>query len=76
MCQLHSPHSMGGSTGIWGVREGEFRPRLLIGAGFPVELREHGPQLLLLAGQFEEILSTSPMTSNNEGLPANISYGH
>jgi pimeloyl-ACP methyl ester carboxylesterase len=47
-------HSMGGGVGAWSVREGGFRPRLFIGVGAPVELGEHGPPLLLLAGLFEE----------------------
>jgi pimeloyl-ACP methyl ester carboxylesterase len=47
-------HSMGGGMGEWGVREGEFRPKLFIGVGAPVELGEQGPSVLLLAGWFEE----------------------
>jgi len=47
-------HSMGGGVGGWSVREAGFRPRLFIGVGAPVELGEHGPPLLLLAGLFEE----------------------
>src|SRR6266571_562617 len=35
-------HSMGGELGAWGVREGEFRPKLFIGVGFPAKLGEHG----------------------------------
>jgi len=47
-------HSVGGELGAWGVREGEFRPKLFIGVGFPATLGEHGPPELLLAGLFEE----------------------
>jgi pimeloyl-ACP methyl ester carboxylesterase len=47
-------HSMGGGVGAWSVREGGFRPKLFIAVGAPVELGEHGPPLLLLAGLFEE----------------------
>jgi len=47
-------HSMGGGVGEWGVREAGFRPKLFIGVGAPVELGEHGPPVLLLAGLFEE----------------------
>ena len=48
-------HSMGGGAGAWSVREAGFRPKLFIGVGAPVELGEHGPPVLLLAGLFEEI---------------------
>jgi pimeloyl-ACP methyl ester carboxylesterase len=47
-------HSMGGGVGGWSVVEAGFRPKLFIGVGAPVELGEHGPPLLLLAGLFEE----------------------
>jgi hypothetical protein len=46
-------HSMGGEVGAWGVREGEFRPKLFIGVGAAARLGEHGPPLLLLAGLFD-----------------------
>jgi hypothetical protein len=46
-------HSMGGGVGAWSVREAEFRPKLFIGVGAPVELGKHGPPVLLLAGLFE-----------------------
>src|SRR5438046_2815056 len=45
---------MGGGVGAWSVREAGFRPKLFIGVGAPVELGEHGPPVLLLAGLFEE----------------------
>jgi hypothetical protein len=48
-------HSMGGGAGEWSVTEDGFRPKLFIGVGAPVELGEHGPLLVLLAGLFEEI---------------------
>lgn len=48
-------HSMGGGVGEWRVREAGFRPKLFIGVGAPVELGEHGPPVLLLAGLFEEL---------------------
>jgi pimeloyl-ACP methyl ester carboxylesterase len=47
-------HSMGGIFGAWGVREGEFRPKLFIGVGAADPLGEHGPPVLFLAGLFEE----------------------
>jgi pimeloyl-ACP methyl ester carboxylesterase len=46
-------HSMGGGTGSWSVREAGFRPRLFIAVGYPAQLGDHGPPLLL-AGLFEE----------------------
>ena len=48
-------HSMGGGAGSWSVRADGFRPKLFIGVGAPVELGEHGPPVLLLAGLFEEL---------------------
>src|SRR5678816_3664224 len=48
-------HSMGGGVGAWTVRKAGFRPKLFIGVGAPVELGEHGPSVLWLAGLFEEI---------------------
>jgi pimeloyl-ACP methyl ester carboxylesterase len=47
-------HSLGGGVGGWSVHKAGFRPKLFIGVGAPVELGEHGPPLLLLAGLFEE----------------------
>src|SRR5688500_10558723 len=47
-------HSMGGGSGSWSVREAGFRPKLFIGVGYPAELGEHGPPLLLLAGLFDQ----------------------
>jgi hypothetical protein len=49
-------HSMGGGAGEWSVMEDGFQPKLFIGIGSPVELDEHGPQLLLLAGLFDEFV--------------------
>lgn len=40
-------------VGAWGVREGEFRPKLFIGVGAAEPLGEHG---LLLAGKYEEFV--------------------
>jgi pimeloyl-ACP methyl ester carboxylesterase len=47
-------HSLGGGVGGWSVRNAGFRPKLFIGMGAPVKLGDHGPQLLLLGGLFEE----------------------
>jgi hypothetical protein len=52
-------HSMGGGAGEWSVNEDGFRPKLFIGVGADADLGEHGPPLLLLAGRFEEVISTA-----------------
>jgi pimeloyl-ACP methyl ester carboxylesterase len=49
-------HSMGGGVGAWGVREGEFRPKLFVGVGADGSLGQHGTPELLLAGLFEEFI--------------------
>jgi hypothetical protein len=49
-------HSMGGYVGAWGVREGEFRPKLVIEVGNVEPLGEHGPPVLLFFGRFEEFM--------------------
>jgi pimeloyl-ACP methyl ester carboxylesterase len=51
-------HSMGSGAGEWSVNEDGFRPKLFIGVGIEVELGEHGPPVLLLAGLLEEIILT------------------
>jgi len=56
-------HSMGGGVGGWSVVEAGFRPKLFIGVGAPVELGEHGPPLLLLAGLFEEFFRPAQFKS-------------
>jgi hypothetical protein len=48
-------HSMGSGAGEWSVSEDGFRPKLFIGVGIEVELGEHWPPVLLLAGFFDEI---------------------
>ena len=48
-------HSMGAGAGEWSVSEDGLRPKLFIGVGADVELGEHGPPVLLLAGLLEEI---------------------
>src|SRR5262249_55744865 len=47
-------HSMGGGSGSWSVREAGFHPKLFIGVGYPAELGEQGPPLLLLSGLFDQ----------------------
>ena len=59
-------HSMGGELGAWGVREGEFRPKLFIGVGAPVKLGEHGPSLLLLGGLFEEFFRPAQLRARTD----------
>src|SRR6185503_1274516 len=59
-------HSMGGGVGAWGVREAGFRPKLFIGVGAPVELGEHGPPLLLLAGLFEEFFRPARLQARTD----------
>jgi hypothetical protein len=51
---IYLGHSMGGGAGRWSVRETGFHPKLFIALGANVDLGEHGPPLLLLAGWFEE----------------------
>ena len=63
---------MGGGIGIWGVRAGEFRPRLFIGAGFPVKLGEHGRPLLLLAGLFEEFFRPARLQAITRACPRTL----
>jgi hypothetical protein len=56
-------HSMGAGAGEWSVSEDGFRPKLFIGVGMAVELGEHGPPLLLLAGLFDEIFRPAQLRS-------------
>ena len=48
-------HSMGAGAGAEAVREGGLHLRLFIAAGASPYLGEHGPPLLLLSGEFEEL---------------------
>ena len=48
-------HSMGGFAGGEAVRDGGLRPKLFIAVGSVPRLGEHGPPLLLLAGQKDEL---------------------
>jgi len=48
-------NSMGGLTGGEAVREGGMKPKLFIALGSLPSLGEHGPPLVLLAGQFDEV---------------------
>jgi pimeloyl-ACP methyl ester carboxylesterase len=59
-------HSMGGGVGELSVLNAGFRPRLFIGVGAPVELGEHGPPLLLLAGLFEEFFRPAKLRARTD----------
>jgi len=47
---------MGAGAGAVSVRDAGFTPRLYIAVGSNPKLGEHGPPLLLLAGQFDEFV--------------------
>jgi hypothetical protein len=59
-------HSMGAGAGEWSVNEDGFRPKLFIGVGMAVELGEHGPPLLLLAGLFEEFFRPAQLRARTD----------
>jgi pimeloyl-ACP methyl ester carboxylesterase len=59
-------HSMGGGVGEWSVLEAGFRPKLFIGVGAPVKLGDHGPQLLLLGGLFEEFFRPAQLRARTD----------
>lgn len=59
-------HSMGAGAGAWSVREAGFRPKLFIALGANVDLGQHGPPLLLLAGQFEEFLRPAQLKARTD----------
>lgn len=48
-------HSMGAYAGSGAVRCGDLKLKLFIAVGALPDLGEHGPPLLLLAGQFDEV---------------------
>ncbi len=56
-------HSMGAANGSWSVHEASFRPKLFIGVGYPAELGEDAPPLLLMAGRFEEFFRPAQLRS-------------
>src|SRR5262249_44838036 len=59
-------HSMGAGLGAWAVRENGLRPRLFIALGADPGLGESGPPLMLLAGQFDEFLSSSALRARTD----------
>jgi hypothetical protein len=48
-------HSIGAYAGSRAVRDGDLKPKLFIAVGALPDLGKHGPPLLLLAGQFDEV---------------------
>jgi pimeloyl-ACP methyl ester carboxylesterase len=48
-------HSMGAYAGSGAVRDGDLKLKLFIAVGALPDLGEHGPPLLLLAGQFDQV---------------------
>lgn len=61
-------HSMGGGAGGVAVREHGFRPRLFIALGADPQWGENsdGPELLLLAGRFEEFVPVSRLKARTD----------
>jgi alpha-beta hydrolase superfamily lysophospholipase len=59
--EVFAGHSMGGGTGGEAVRRGGMKPGLFIAIGALPVLGDHGPPLLLLAGQFEEAISPAQL---------------
>jgi pimeloyl-ACP methyl ester carboxylesterase len=61
-------HSMGAGVGQASFQNGDLNPKLFIAAGANVTLgeREHGPQLLFLAGNFEELVSLNGLKARSD----------
>lgn len=61
-------HSMGGAAGGVAVREHGFRPRLFVALGANPRLGENSgkPELLLLAGRFEEFVPPSTLKARTD----------
>jgi hypothetical protein len=59
-------HSMGAGVGRASVQNGGLRPRLFIAAGANPRLGERGPPLLLLAGDFEELVSVRALKARSD----------
>jgi len=61
-------HSMGGGAGGVAVREHGFRPRLFIALGADPHLGENSgrPELLFLAGRFEEFIPPSRLKARTD----------
>jgi pimeloyl-ACP methyl ester carboxylesterase len=59
-------HSMGAGAGQASVWNDDLHPKLFIAAGANPDLGEHGPQLLLLAGVFEELVSPARLKARSD----------
>jgi pimeloyl-ACP methyl ester carboxylesterase len=59
-------HSMGAGVGQASVQNGDLSPKLFIAAGANPNLGERGPPLLLLAGDFEELVSLAALKARSD----------
>jgi hypothetical protein len=59
-------HSMGAGAGQVIVQNGDLSPKLFIAAGANPDLGEHGPPLLLLAGNFEELIPRASLKARTD----------
>jgi hypothetical protein len=61
-------HSMGAGVGQASFQNGDLNPKLFIAAGANVTLgeRDRGPQLLFLAGNFEELVSVTGLKARSD----------
>src|SRR6185369_7390937 len=59
-------HSMGAGAGQASFRNGDLSPKLFIALGANPSLGEQGPPLLLLAGNFEELISPARLKARSD----------
>ena len=59
-------HSMGAGAGQASFQNGDLSPKLFIALGANPNLGERGPPLLLLAGNFEELISTARLKARSD----------
>jgi hypothetical protein len=59
-------HSMGAGAGQASFRNGDLSPKLFIALGANPSLGEQGPPLLLLAGNFEELISPAQLKARSD----------
>ena len=59
-------HSMGAGVGQASVRDGDLNPKLFVAAGANPTLGKQGPPLLLLAGNFEELVSPAGLKARSD----------
>jgi hypothetical protein len=57
---------MGAAAGQTSFQNGDLKPKLFIAAGANVNLGERGPPLLLLAGDFEELVSLASLKARTD----------